>query len=70
MPYGTPEVRVSRPICDRTGYETYLAERMRFDLWEFVLHVVGVHGTNLLASWRTQYLDDFHKLINARLSRE
>lgn len=48
----------------------YLAEWMRLDLWELVLHVVGIHGTNLLASGRAQYLDYFHKLVDARLSRK
>jgi len=43
---------------------------MRFDLRELVLHVVGVHGPNLVPGRSTENLDDFHELINARLSRE
>lgn len=43
---------------------------MRLDLREFVLHVVGVHGTDLLPCRRAQNLDDLYKLINSRFSGE
>lgn len=47
-----------------------LVERMGLDLWELVLHVVRVHGPNLITGWRSQDLDNFHQLVDARLSRE
>lgn len=43
---------------------------MRFDLRELVLHVVGVHGSDLLASWGSKNLDDLNELVNARFTRE
>ncbi len=43
---------------------------MRLDLGKFVLHVVGVHSTDLLASWGPKYFDDLYKLIDARFSWE
>ena len=43
----------------------YLTERMRLDLREFVLHVVGVHGANLVSGRSAEDFDDLHKLINA-----
>jgi hypothetical protein len=48
----------------------YLAEWMRLDLWELVLHVVRVHGTDLVSRWSTQDFDDLDQLVNARLARE
>jgi len=45
-------------------------EGVRLDLRELVLHVIWVHGANLLASWGAEHFDDLDKLINARLSRE
>lgn len=47
-----------------------LAERVRLDLRELVLHVVRVHSSNLLARRCSQDLDDFHELVDTRLSRE
>lgn len=41
-----------------------LAEGVRLDLRELVLHVVGVHGTDLLSCGSSKDLDDFDKLIN------
>lgn len=49
---------------------TNFVERMRFDLGEFVLHVIGVHGSNLFASWGSKHFDDLHKLIYSRFSRK
>jgi hypothetical protein len=43
---------------------------MGLDLREFVLHVIGVHRTNLLTSRCTENLDDFHQLVNTRLTGE
>lgn len=47
-----------------------LVEWMRLDLRELVFHVVRVHGANLLPGRCSKNLDDFNKLINARLSWE
>ena len=49
---------------------TNLAERVRLDLGELVLHVVGVHGADLVTGGGAEHLDDFDKLINAGLARE
>ena len=49
---------------------TYLVEGVRLDLRELVLHVIGVHGANLLTSRGAEHLDDFHQLVDARLTRE
>lgn len=40
------------------------------DLWKLVLHVVGVHGADLIPGWSAKHLDNFDKLINSGLSRE
>lgn len=45
-------------------------ERVRLNLRELVLHVVGVHSTDLLPSRRSQNLDNLHELIYTRLARE
>ena len=45
---------------------TNFVKWMRLDLRELVLHVVWVHGTDLLAGWGTEHFDNLHKLINAR----
>ena len=50
--------------------KTYFREGMRFDLWEFVLHIIRVHGLDLLPRRRPQNLDDLHQLINATLAGE
>lgn len=47
-----------------------LREWVWLDLWELMLHVVGVHGSDLFASRCTEDLDDFHELIDSRLSGE
>lgn len=52
----------------RVGLAEHLAEGVRLDLGEFVLHVVGVHGPDLLASRRTQHLDDLDQLVYTRLA--
>lgn len=49
---------------------TDLVEWVRLDLRELVLHVVGVHGPNLVASWGAQHLDDLDQLVNTRFARE
>lgn len=38
----------------------HLTERMRLDLGELVLHVVRIHGPNLLSSRSSQDLDDLY----------
>lgn len=35
-----------------------------------MLHVVGIHGADLVAGGSAEHLDDFDKLINAGLARE
>lgn len=47
-----------------------LAEGVRLDLGEFVLHIIGVHRSNLFARRCAKDLDDLHQLIDARLARE
>lgn len=48
----------------------YLVEWVRLDLGELVLHVVGVHGADLLAGGSSQDLDDLNQLVDAGLSLE
>lgn len=48
----------------------YLAERVRLDLRELVLHVVGIHGPDLIPGRCSQNLDDLDKLVDARLAGE
>ena len=43
---------------------------MRLDLREFVLHVVGVHGADLVARRRTQNLDNLDELVDTGFSWE
>lgn len=57
---GTTQIRI----------RAYLIEGMWLDLRELVLHVIGVHGPNLLASGSTKNLDDLHKLIDTGFTRE
>lgn len=35
-----------------------------------MLHVIGVHGANLLTGRGTEHLDDFHQLVNTGFTRE
>ena len=46
----------------------YLIKGMRLDLRELVLHVIGVHGANLIPCRCSQDLDDLDKLVDARLA--
>lgn len=48
----------------------HLLERVWFDLWELVFHIIWVHGANLIAGWCAKDLDDLHELINTRLAGE
>jgi len=60
-------------ICSQTMHyrpETDLVKWMRLDLREFVLHVVWVHGANLITCWGSQNLDDFDELVDSRFSWE
>jgi hypothetical protein len=50
--------------------ETYFRERMGFDLWEFMLHIIRVHGLDLLPRRCSQNLDNLHQLVDAALARE
>lgn len=69
-PYGKPKA-ISLTTHHRSDQiETYLAKRMRLDLREFMLHIVWVHGSNLISSWRPKHFDDLHQLVNARFSRK
>lgn len=47
-----------------------LVEGVRLDLRELVLHVVGVHGANLLPSRRSENFDDLNQLVNTRFTGE
>lgn len=69
---GRRVLKQSRDKVDRVGIRLteYLAERMRLDLRELVLHVVRVHCPDLVARWRSKDLDDFNKLVNTRFSGE
>lgn len=49
---------------------SYFVKGMRLDLRELVLHIIRVHGSDLITSGRAEDLDNFDKLIDARLSRE
>ena len=49
---------------------TNLVERMRLDLRELVLHVVRVHGANLVPCRCAKNLDDFDELVDTRLTRK
>lgn len=51
-------------------YRTYLTERVRLDLGKFMLHVVGIHGADLIASGRAEDFDDLHELVDTGLARE
>ena len=50
--------------------EGYLVERVRLDLGELMLHVVWIHGADLLTGWSSENLDDLDKLVYARLAGE
>ena len=43
---------------------------MRLDLGKFVLHVVRVHGPNLISGRSAEHFDNLNKLIDARLAWE
>lgn len=53
--------------CPRTED---LAEGVRFDLRELVLHIVGVHRLDLLPRWCSQNFDDLNQLIDSALAGE
>ena len=40
--------------------KAYLVKGMRLNLGKFVLHVIGVHGTNLFPGGSTEYFDDLN----------
>ncbi len=61
---------LARCITARTTEETNLVEWVRLDLGEFMLHVIGVHGLDLITRRRSEHLDDFHQLINSTLPRK
>ena len=48
----------------------HLVEGMRLDLREFVLHVIRIHGTNLLSRGCAEYFDDLDELVDAGLAGE
>jgi len=50
--------------------ETYFREGVRFDLRKFVLHIIRIHGLDLLPRRCSQNLDDLHQLVDAALTRE
>lgn len=47
------------------GLSEDFIERVGFDLRELVLHIVGVHGSDLFPSGSTQNFDDLDELVNA-----
>ena len=49
---------------------TYFVKGMRLDLREFVLHIIRVHGSNLIAGGGAEDFDNFDELIDAGFSRE
>src|SRR5690242_4155109 len=49
---------------------TNLVERMRLDLRKLVLHVVRVHGTDLVSCGCAENLDDLDKLVDTRFTWE
>ena len=51
-------------------YDAYLGERVRFNLRELVLHIIGVHRLDLLACRCAQHLDNLNQLVDPTLSRE
>jgi hypothetical protein len=55
---------------EETEYRAYLTERMRLDLGELVLHVIGVHRADLVPSGCSKHFDDLHELVDTRLARE
>lgn len=59
---GSPRIEDEATTC--------LAKWVRLDLWKFVLHVVRVHGADLLLGGCAQDLDDLHQLIYARFPRK
>jgi hypothetical protein len=52
------------------GAAAYLVEWMRLYLRKLVLHVIRIHGANLLAGRRAQNLDNLDKLVNAGFARK
>ena len=50
------------------GYSPHLVERMWLDLRELVLHVIRVHGPNLIPRRSSQDFDDLYQLIDPRLA--
>ena len=49
---------------------TNLVEWVRLDLRELVLHVIGVHSTDLVPCRGTKNLNDLNELVDTRLTRE
>jgi len=43
---------------------------VRLDLWEFVLHVVGIHGLDLLSRRGAEDFDDLDELVDTALAGE
>ena len=72
MLYETPAIRLEAPLifAPRTRSETYLVEWMGFDLGEFVLHIIGVHCTDLFPRRSAQHFYNLYKLVDPRLPRE
>ena len=48
----------------------YFIERVRLDLGELMLHVIRIHGPNLVPGGSAKNLYDLHQLIDSRLTRE
>lgn len=46
----------------------HFVKGMRLDLWEFVLHIVGIHGPDLVSCGGSEHLDNLDKLVDAGLS--
>jgi len=50
--------------------KTHFREGVRFDLGELMLHIIRIHGLDLLPRRCSQNLDNLHQLVDATLTRE
>ena len=66
-PLGRRVFQQPRDQVDGVGVRLteHLVKGVRLDLGKLVLHVVGIHCTDLVTSWRAQDLDDLHQLIDS-----
>ena len=43
---------------------------MRLDLWKLVLHIIRIHGLDLLSRRSAEHFDDFDELVDPAFARE